>query len=450
MERNNFDIIIIGSGYRAMVTAYLALKKNKKILIVSKSKDLFGIMSPLKWQGGNFDKGYHFFDGIDEKQKSFLTDFIGSDILHDFGFGAASLTNNRLYSDHAIPYWPHQGKFFCAQAFLKYIINFSNIIDQKINEAESYEDLVNLLPNNIREILIQECKRRIGKEPKELSYLFQDFPFFNFRQTIFPDSISKFLKDKSKYFDETIASRRKSLNLDCISLYPKGQNMGVVAEIMKKKLIDGGVEITNFDELKIFDNEKNNVKIFAEGKFITADKIYIVTELDDALNFFEKKFSDQSTIYYLPQIFYFFSTIKINSKFQYVMGNTVGNLINRANNMSLYGEKTMNNEFVLSAEVADNTNIELWNNPEKYLNKVWEEIKLMGLASIDQKFSKFDIFPIKKTAPLQLINFNKVTKDLKYYLEQNFNNKVLFPGLGKRTSRSFFLDDVEKTINKHE
>ena len=101
------------------------------------------------------------------------------------------------------------------------------------------------------------------------------------------------------------------------------------------------------------------------------------------------------------------------------MGNTVGNLINRANNMSLYGEKTMNNEFVLSAEVADNTNIELWNNPEKYLNKVWEEIKLMGLASIDQKFSKFDIFPIKKTAPLQLINFNKVTKDLKNYLEQN-------------------------------
>ena len=42
--------------------------------------------------------------------------------------------------------------------------------------------------------------------------------------------------------------------------------MGVVAEIMKKKLIDGGVEITNFDELKIFDNEKNNVKNICRGK----------------------------------------------------------------------------------------------------------------------------------------------------------------------------------------
>ena len=67
-----FDIIIIGGGFRALVTAYLALKKNKKVLIISKSKKLHGIMSPLKWHGGNFDKGYQFFDGIDEKQKSLV------------------------------------------------------------------------------------------------------------------------------------------------------------------------------------------------------------------------------------------------------------------------------------------------------------------------------------------------------------------------------------------
>ena len=93
MDKKKFDIIIIGSGYRALVTAYLALKKKKKILIISKSKNLLGIMSPITWQGGEFDKGYQFFDGIDIKQKDILMDFVGSDVLHDFGFGAASLTN---------------------------------------------------------------------------------------------------------------------------------------------------------------------------------------------------------------------------------------------------------------------------------------------------------------------------------------------------------------------
>ena len=37
MNNNDFDIVIIGSGYRAMITAYIALKKNK-ILIISKGK----------------------------------------------------------------------------------------------------------------------------------------------------------------------------------------------------------------------------------------------------------------------------------------------------------------------------------------------------------------------------------------------------------------------------
>ena len=30
MNNKDFDIVIIGSGYRAMITAYMALKKNKK------------------------------------------------------------------------------------------------------------------------------------------------------------------------------------------------------------------------------------------------------------------------------------------------------------------------------------------------------------------------------------------------------------------------------------
>ena len=38
MNNNDFDIAIIGSGYRAMLTAYIALKKNKKIIIISKGK----------------------------------------------------------------------------------------------------------------------------------------------------------------------------------------------------------------------------------------------------------------------------------------------------------------------------------------------------------------------------------------------------------------------------
>ncbi len=450
MTDNNFDIVIIGSGYRALVSAYLALKKNKKVLIISKTKNLLGIMSPLSWQGGKFDKGYQFFDGLNEHTKNFLNDFVGKEVLHDFGYGSATITNNKLYPYHASAYWPHEGKFFCLKVFIKHLLNFKRNINAYIDKAESYNDLLNLLPKEIKEIITKECERRIGLKPGELSFSAQNSPRFQFRQAILPDNISTFLKKKFKYFEYTLASRRKSIGLECISLYPKGKNLGFAGEIMEKKVLEKGAKIISLDGLKIYNDDLGMVKIVSQGSSIKTKKIYIVTELDDALNFFEKKITDKSSIYYLPQIFYFFSINKINSEFQYVMGNNIGGLINRANNMSLYGEKTSNNEFVISAEVADNKDKLLWNDPESYTEKVWREIQLMGLANKNQNFIRHDIFPIKKTTPLELVSFNKVLKELKIYTKNNFSNKVVFPGLGIPFSRVIFLKEVERQMNLDE
>ena len=449
MNNNDFDIAIIGSGYRAMLTAYIALKKNKKIIIISKGKNFHGIMSPIKWRGGNFDKGYHFFDGIDKLQKIFLQEFVGKDILHDFGFGGATLTNNKLYPYHALPYWPHNGILFCFKAFLGYILKYRKNIDLEINKAESYQDLLNLLPKEIKEILQKECERRVGLSPSELSFSTQNSPRFLFRQTLFPSYISTFLKKHFQYFEHTLASTRNSLGLDCISLYPKGKNMGVAAEKMQEKIVKNGIKIISSDELKIFNEINGGVKIKSQGDVITA-KAYIVTDIDDALNFFEKKISTTPSIYYLPQIFYYFTVNKLNSKFQYVMGNNTGGIINRANNMSLYGEKTSNNECVISAEIADNKDELLWKEPEKYINKVWHEIKLMGLADNNQKFINFEIFPIKKTTPLQLISFNKNLDELNNYIKKIFLIKLVFQDLENQIVGHIFLKKWKKKFYKNE
>ncbi len=450
MSDKNFDIVIIGSGFRALVTAYLALKKNKTVLIISKTKNMLGIMSPLSWQGGKFDKGYQFFDGLNIQTKNFLNDFVGEDVLHDFGYGAATLTNNKIYPYHASAYWPHEGKFFSLKVFFEHLLNYKKNINISIDSANSYEDLLDLLPKKLKEILTSECERRIGIKPSDLSSSAQYSPRFQFRQTMLPEKISTFLKKKFDYFDYTLAARRKNIGLECISLYPKGKHIGFAGEIMEKKVIEKGVKIISLDELKIDNNDLHTVRIVSKETTIITKKIYIVTELDDALNFFEKKITDKINIYYLPQIFYYFSTDKINSKFQYVHGNNTGGLINRANNMSLYGEKTSNNEYVLSAEVANNTDELLWKDPKKYLNNVWKEIQYMGLASKEQKYINYDIFPIKKTTPLELVSFKTVLKDLKMYTKNNFSNKIVFPGLGIPFTRVIFLKEVEKQINLDE
>ena len=119
---HNKKIVIIGSGFRAMMTAFYCLKESKDVTLLSNSKNIHGVMSPIKWLGGNFDKGYHFFDGFNEYNKKILEDFVGAENLTNFGYGAASYTNKRIYPRHGIPYWPHKGVFFSLNSLIQYIL----------------------------------------------------------------------------------------------------------------------------------------------------------------------------------------------------------------------------------------------------------------------------------------------------------------------------------------
>ena len=89
-------IFIIGSGFRAMMTAFYCSKETKDINIVSNNKNIHGVMSPINWLGGKFDKGYHFFDGFSSKNKKILENLVGKENLFNFGYGAASFTNNKV------------------------------------------------------------------------------------------------------------------------------------------------------------------------------------------------------------------------------------------------------------------------------------------------------------------------------------------------------------------
>ena len=92
-KMKEFDNVIIGSGFRALITAYFCLKKKKNVIVISNSKNLSGVLKPIEWDGAKIDKGYQFFDGLDLYSKNILEEFVGKENLHDFGYGAASLTN---------------------------------------------------------------------------------------------------------------------------------------------------------------------------------------------------------------------------------------------------------------------------------------------------------------------------------------------------------------------
>ena len=100
---------------------------------------------------------------------------------------------------------------------------------------------------------------------------------------------------KIDFFDARLASRRKTLNLEQISLYPKGKYIGFVSEIMEKKLKDLGVKFINSSEVKISRSD-DSIKINYDENSTFVDYIFIVTELDNTLTLFNDEIKQKGII----------------------------------------------------------------------------------------------------------------------------------------------------------
>lgn len=437
----NKKIIILGGGFRSLLTAAYYLNYTKNITIISKDeKNFHGVMSPIKIFGGNFDKGYQFFDGFSEENRKFLESLIGEKVLYNFNYGASTITNSKIYPYHGIPYWPHKSKKLAFKSFLFILKNFLRKEQTKKN-INNYQELLDTVYPDINLIMQKACLRNTQKKPEELSHLVSTFShYLNYRQTLMPDFFAKIFK-KIQYFDQKIAARRKSLNMDQISLYPKGKYIGYVSEIIKKKLYQNGVKFIFSDIIKI--TNKNKLQVNCSGGSIETDLIFIVTELDKIEEFFEEKIFKEKSQHYVSQVFFYFKTDKIFSKFQYVHGNDPDIFINRVSNHSLYGEMTSDNKAVLSAECPTPINSELWNNPEKFLKKIWSEIILSKQASEIQKFTDFKIYNIPKTLAVPLNNYEENIEKLLNFSKNRYKDKIIYPGLGKFT-RNIFINSLRK------
>ena len=118
----------------------------------------------------------------------------------------------------------------------------------------------------------------------------------------------------------------------------------------------------------------------------------------------------------------------------------------KTNNLSLYGAKTAENENVISAEIPTKIDSDIWKDPEKYIDRIWSEIKLMKMADKDQRYLKFKYFNIKKTLSVPLVDFEDTFKNLKNLSENKYEGKVMFPGIGVIT-RNNFIKWLKKYLN---
>ena len=434
--------LIIGSGFNALAAAYFLKNKNYDVKVIFE-RNIKGVLGSVKIENENFDLGYQFFDGLDQESEKFIRNMFSNEDLYNFKYGASTYSNNFLYEDHAIPYWNSYGKLFVIKAFIFYLINFLKSFftkgEKKINNLS---DLFSQLPPNIRHVVSKGCEKHYQVSPHELETVANEMSTFtNFRQTLFNDSISNFLKRNSHFFDKHLASRRKSnYNLDNISLYPKGKNMEFITDKLIEKLKNQGVifEQCNFDEINMnpfldhvqFNNEKFN-------------QILVTTSLSNIQRLFKINL-EKTYEHYISQVFIYFTVKKADFKFQYTQINDLDLYCSRISNCSLYSKITEESNHVLIAEIPLTDNNKLWNNDNKLRDIAWNEIIKSGVVKNEVKYKTAKVLKVAKTFPVPKINFFDFLNETDLNLKKKFSGNINMIGQGIFTRHKF----IKELINK--
>lgn len=443
---NLYDYIIVGNGFKALSSAHALSKISNKVKVIYDSKNFYGTMSALPVNDDNIDLGYHFFDGLNDKSEKFIRDLCSGFELKNFGYGAATYTNKQLYYFHAIPNYQSFGFKFIVINFFKLV--FINLFIKKKNTYDiNLEDFYINYPKDIKKFILSGIKRNYTIDAKYLSFKAKNYtPISCERITILNSKLSSYLK-KINFFDNFLACRRDDLSLEKISLYPNKKNMLDLGMFIRGRLEKKGVKfvfsekikIQNYDDYKICVNEDNK-------KSFTKNLIFL-KDLDSAEKYFNLNF-DQNSNFYVPQILFVFEQKNIVSKFQYVMGNDLNLIVTRATNLSLYSKKSTNNYAYVIAEVPTNTNSEIWNNPDKFIDEVWNNLIDMGLSKEDEKYVNFKYFKAKKTFCLPTKNYEKNMKIFNNFIKKNFKSKLRTIGSSLIGRHDFIIDLLENIENE--
>jgi len=436
------SILIIGSGFNALATAHFLKSKNYDIKIIFE-RSIKGVLGSVKIENETFDLGYQFFDGLDQETNKFIRNMFSDEDLHDFKYGAATFSNNFLYKDHAMPYWMSFGKLFVIRAFFFYFKKFLKSFFLKSEKKfNNLSDLYKQLPLNIRYIISKGCEKHYQVKPDELEAVTNEMSTFtNFRQTLFNDKLSNFLKKNSRFFDKHLASRRKSNHsLENISLYPKGKNMEFITDKLIEKLKNNGVifEQCNFDEVNLIPKLKQVQ--FKDKKF---DQVMITTSLSNTQRLFKIDMKQKSE-HYISQVFIYFTVKEIDFKFQYTQINDLNFYCSRISNCSLYSKVTKENNRVLIAEMPLTDNNKLWNNDDKLRDIAWSEIIKCGIVKDQTKYKTAKVLKVAKTFPVPRVNFFNLLNEIELILKNKFSGNVNMVGQGIFTRHKFIKEILNK------
>lgn len=429
-HNKQYDALIIGGGFKGMMTAYGLTKQGQKVCIVDNSPVLGGFMAPMKWQGVDMDKGPQYLDGVNEAQKAILDDIMSDhEPLDSLEFSYASYWNGVTTADFAIPDYRTLEKSQKAQ------ILFESISAEPVDvELECIADTFTEQNAVSASYLTQWCHKFVSASPDELSMINLSFVTFFGRKLLLDNELSLELK-KHPILDGAIAANKKQINHNTYNLYPKGKTLGYFRQAFEHKLDKMGVESKLKSQVcgveQIAEGYQINLDVAGQQQSILAKSVYCAGTIESSERLLLGSDKIKSKVRPVSQVFYLIELEQELDLPFYIM-NYSDDSLSRVTYFNAYAQKSSNGKSIICVEVPAKTDSDIWASPDEHYPQLKKELSAMGIHGCGE----YKAVTIPSTYRLALKGYEHVYESVLQQVKAKYGEqvKILTPHLLTRAS----------------
>lgn len=427
------DWVIIGGGFKGIITAVILLEYNQNVTLIESGKSLGGHLKGIKWQGYNLDLGCQLFDNSDSEITAYLLKILGNNV-HPVNVTYGGITDKNWSPNYTVPDLTHESSL--EKIMLSELEALNKIEDQEIKSLKEY--LTARFGGTAGQKLCDAAEKKLHYNPALLGAEASKVLFFE-RVKMFNDIVSNRLK-KNIFYDERLAvysakepmkyySKAKS-KFSYRNFYPREGGMSSFCELATSYLLDNGAKLILSDNV---DSVSNNTLITENGLELKFDKLVWSADINYLEKLLLKTERLNKYLYALPMVLVYFEiSIRDIGPYTYVHDHSTGSYIFRASTGGVYSQQTDNGKTYICCEIPTSLESNLWDDPGKYVTEIWKEACMLKICKGSLPES-FYILKAPKTFNLPLIGFDSEYSKVKYEL----NNKM--PNL-------FFIDPLETSL----
>lgn len=425
---------IIGSGFSGICAALNLIDKKKfSLTIIDKSKIFGGVMHSSKVKDFYVDNGTHHFDAISKKLAKKIKDIMSKKVKK-LPYRSASIFHGTMSKYYSYPDLTILTKTKKKKIY-KEILALKNK-DKILNFKNMEEFYLKCFGKTAGQIFIKLFKDIYGISPKKVEISFKDSSNLG-RLKFLDDKKMKFLKKKYKLFDYALAAKRNGVrhNIDkpVESIYPVNKRglrgwCEQTYTYLKKK----GVNVINDFSIQNIYEKNKKIYISNGNELLDFDKLIWSNSSFEGLSEISN-IKNKNFINPVPMVYYTFIIMKkyLNPKILYLHNFDKENIFFRAHNAGLLSEQEFKDKTFFTVECFTKINSKLWNDSEKYIQKIWSALIKYNFLYEKAKIKDFNIKKIKTSVVLPKegkLEYDKriITKLKKKYKNIIFQEKPFF------------------------